>query len=225
MKCRSTAGFTLIELLVVIAIIAILAAILFPVFARAKDSATTTACISNMKQIYRATMMYTNDYDGDFPVMMGNWTWQDEGIRNRYRHRYMDAILGPYTGDKDVFICPAFRRNEGRYDKGGPYGGPWMFSPWWAIGENTAFGDATSENPRVRAPHNMLRPTEYNLYTCGSMNNHGRVHDRQLDMVDLYGTVVCKGDGQAMMLPYHKDQVGFVYWDGGVPQGQAFVDR
>src|SRR5689334_2966900 len=57
-------GFTLIELLVVIAIIAILAAILFPVFAQARKSARTTACISNLKQIATASLMYAQDYDG-----------------------------------------------------------------------------------------------------------------------------------------------------------------
>ncbi len=60
-------GFTLIELLVVIAIIAILAAILFPVFARARDAARTTACRSNLKQLATGLMLYVQDYDERFP--------------------------------------------------------------------------------------------------------------------------------------------------------------
>jgi prepilin-type N-terminal cleavage/methylation domain-containing protein len=56
-------GFTLIELLVVIAIIAILAAILFPVFARAREKARQTSCVSNLKQVALASLMYTQDYD------------------------------------------------------------------------------------------------------------------------------------------------------------------
>jgi prepilin-type N-terminal cleavage/methylation domain-containing protein/prepilin-type processing-associated H-X9-DG protein len=72
-------GFTLIELLVVIAIIAILAAILFPVFAQARSAARKTVCMANMKQLITATRMYSDDYDEHFPRIQasdgnGNWT-------------------------------------------------------------------------------------------------------------------------------------------------------
>jgi len=68
---RTRHGFTLIELLVVIAIIAILAAILFPVFAQAREKARQTTCLSNGKQIGLATMMYVNNYDEMFPFQQG----------------------------------------------------------------------------------------------------------------------------------------------------------
>jgi prepilin-type N-terminal cleavage/methylation domain-containing protein len=64
---RQRGGFTLIELLVVIAIIAILAAILFPVFAQAREKARQTTCVSNLKQIGTAFMMYVQDYDETYP--------------------------------------------------------------------------------------------------------------------------------------------------------------
>src|SRR5436190_23066579 len=65
--CRRNNGFTLIELLVVIAIIAILAAILFPVFAQAREKGRQTACLNNCKQLGVALMMYSADYDDTLP--------------------------------------------------------------------------------------------------------------------------------------------------------------
>src|SRR3984957_10656640 len=65
-------AFTLIELLVVIAIIAILAAILFPVFAQAREQARKTTCLSNVKELGLGTLMYVQDYDETFPISWGN---------------------------------------------------------------------------------------------------------------------------------------------------------
>jgi len=70
---RTRHGFTLIELLVVIAIIAILAAILFPVFAQAREAARRTTCLNNVKQNTLAALMYVNDWDETFPNSGGGW--------------------------------------------------------------------------------------------------------------------------------------------------------
>ncbi len=95
-------GFTLIELLVVIAIIAILAAILFPVFARAREKARQSSCLSNMKQIGTAFMMYAQDYDEKLcDCLMGRdhgvWTQMDSWIR----------CLMPYVKNNQIFRCPS----------------------------------------------------------------------------------------------------------------------
>src|SRR5438094_9941222 len=71
--CVAKRGFTLIELLVVIAIIAILAAILFPVFAQAREAARKTTCLSNEKQIGMGVLMYIQDYDEQFPNAGACW--------------------------------------------------------------------------------------------------------------------------------------------------------
>src|SRR5260221_10359182 len=77
---RTRGAFTLIELLVVIAIIAILAAILFPVFAQAREKARSASCISNNKQMSMACLMYSQDYDETMPFGFGyypglGWLW------------------------------------------------------------------------------------------------------------------------------------------------------
>jgi len=71
--CR---GFTLIELLAVIAIIAVLAAVLFPVYGRARERARATACLSNMRQVAQAVMMYAQDYRGRYPICHGRHVQQ-----------------------------------------------------------------------------------------------------------------------------------------------------
>ena len=71
---RRAMGFTLIELLVVIAIIALLAAILFPAFARARESARKAACQSNMKQLGLGFLQYSQDYDERLPINQSNWS-------------------------------------------------------------------------------------------------------------------------------------------------------
>jgi prepilin-type N-terminal cleavage/methylation domain-containing protein/prepilin-type processing-associated H-X9-DG protein len=96
MKRTPRSGFTLIELLVVIAIIAILAAILFPVFAQARERARTTACLSNTKQIGTSLRMYLDDYDGAYP-----FSWFD---RPQYG---FDVALYPYTKNTQIFACPS----------------------------------------------------------------------------------------------------------------------
>lgn len=89
-------AFTLIELLVVIAIIAILASILFPVFAKARSQARKTVCLSNLKQLALGTMMYVQDYDETFPFrnssLGADYTW--------------GALIQPYVKNKAVAACP-----------------------------------------------------------------------------------------------------------------------
>jgi prepilin-type N-terminal cleavage/methylation domain-containing protein/prepilin-type processing-associated H-X9-DG protein len=97
---RERTGFTLIELLVVIAIIAILAAILFPVFARAREKARQSSCLSNVKQIALGTMMYAQDYDEMLP-------------QTRYKHppnetvKHWYVALEPYLKNEQILICPS----------------------------------------------------------------------------------------------------------------------
>ena len=94
-------GFTLIELLVVIAIIAILAAILFPVFARAREKARQTSCLSNEKQIMLGWIMYAQDYDE-----MSCQVWYGDPWGTATVYKYGD-VLNPYIKNDQVWVCPS----------------------------------------------------------------------------------------------------------------------
>src|SRR5579864_1016576 len=98
-------GFTLIELLVVIAIIAILAAILFPVFAQAREKARQTSCLSNMKQIGLAAIMYVQDYDEEYsPIRVADITGPNGEPDAIITWR---NVIQPYIKNLDVFSCPS----------------------------------------------------------------------------------------------------------------------
>jgi prepilin-type N-terminal cleavage/methylation domain-containing protein/prepilin-type processing-associated H-X9-DG protein len=93
-------AFTLIELLVVIAIIAILAAILFPVFARARESARRSSCLSNMKQADLANLMYTQDYDETLPTLTRDFSTSPVTTID------FSMVLQPYIKNTQIFYCP-----------------------------------------------------------------------------------------------------------------------
>src|SRR6476646_9537285 len=97
---RSKSAFTLIELLVVIAIIAILAAILFPVFARARENARRSTCQSNLKQIGLGVLQYVQDYDERYPQYK-----MDSGVTGTRSTWF--AQTQPYLKSTQIFTCPS----------------------------------------------------------------------------------------------------------------------
>ncbi len=154
-------GFTLIELLVVIAIIAILAAILFPVFAQAREQARKTSCLSNSKQWGTGIMMYVQDYD---ETMVQAWNYGAPLLRDNgtvYRPwQPWAALVQPYVKNKDIGICPDLKDRSlptsgnnrsllycsyglnygylGNFQVGDPGGGPYLWVPISLAGINRA---------------------------------------------------------------------------------------
>jgi prepilin-type N-terminal cleavage/methylation domain-containing protein/prepilin-type processing-associated H-X9-DG protein len=127
-------GFTLIELLVVIAIIALLAAIIFPVFAKARSRARQASCLSNIKQLGLAVLMYADDYDETFPpfgyqvnvpgegIIWQYWFGREHGSWPNYTYNLKEGILQPYTVNTKVDRCPDFMPTHPIYGDGLGYG-------------------------------------------------------------------------------------------------------
>lgn len=113
-------AFTLVELLVVVAIIALLAAILFPVFGRARDNARAASCKSNMKQIYTAMRVYAQDFDGSYP---SNASLGNSSFRYITDTMSLPALINPYTKSDQIWNCPS--QPEAYKEAGMP-------GYWWA---------------------------------------------------------------------------------------------
>jgi prepilin-type N-terminal cleavage/methylation domain-containing protein/prepilin-type processing-associated H-X9-DG protein len=172
MKRRS--GFTLIELLVVIAIIAILAAILFPVFAQARDKARQSTCLSNTKQMGTSMLMYVQDYDETFP-------------RDTFDNQttfWMDYVQ-PYVKNESIWRCPSrpsstIRVNTGRANIFTAYGYNWFFlgTPYTATitvnGQN--YSSVRSCNlAQVTAPTQTILLAETSYYN-GNPSQDGVIY-------------------------------------------------
>ena len=174
-------GFTLIELLVVIAIIAILAAILFPVFARAREKARQSSCLSNVKQITLGILMYAQDYDEELPFLYSKPP--SHGIQ---------WLVQPYVKNYQVFNCPSSDRKlpdgtmYGAYSYGfsvrlfGSYSAAALAEikrPAEIIGMGDVCQDANVYG-RLRAPTNggvpdpfKCEPDGSNCSVCGKSHN------------------------------------------------------
>ncbi len=138
-------GFTLIELLVVIAIIAILAAILFPVFAKARAKARQTSCLSNVRQIGTAHLSYCQDYDGGFVPVYNDG---NNGTINIPIPRIMwaDQIM-PYVKNRQLFQCPSSNASDWGATTNPGNGGPVGNMQWTRYNMNMVGGWGIPEGP------------------------------------------------------------------------------
>jgi prepilin-type N-terminal cleavage/methylation domain-containing protein/prepilin-type processing-associated H-X9-DG protein len=159
-------AFTLIELLVVIAIIAILAAILFPVFAQAREKARAIGCLSNAKQIGAGLNMYTQDYDGGIPFYQddqGKVLWQDR--------------VQPYVKNYNVFRCPSWGQTFDIGPKGTHPGA--SFAYWLSyphLPYRPGLWDNTQKGVFCATLDCISRPSESLLIGEGQLTSGGGVY-------------------------------------------------
>lgn len=156
-------GFTLVELLVAVTIIAVLAAILFPVFAKARDKARQAHCQSNLRQMTAAVLMYASDYDDQTPSA---------------NFRADLILIQPYLKNQDVFRCPS---DSGYYDVCGDHitGShlPSVRIPNGYVANACFFGGAWFPSPNPYRSHRLEefdQPTEMPIY-ADHHGNHGIV--------------------------------------------------
>ncbi len=209
-------GFTLIELLVVIAIIAILAAMLFPVFVRAGSKAWQTDCLANVKQLALAFLMYAGDYDGVMPPayyysgdFMGDYEehawdfhcyWNASGLVS-----YELGLIGPYTQNEQLAHCKIFHAPSGSRPTSG-YGYNTSY-----VGGPPAEGKKPAVLANIRAAADTVllcdsayydNETFFTPYTGISQNNYLRSPD---DFWNFVG---------ANVHFRHKEAANVAYYDG-----------
>ncbi|MFW5866376.1 MAG: DUF1559 domain-containing protein [Armatimonadota bacterium] len=228
-----TRGFTLIELLVVIAIIAILAAILFPVFARAREKARQTSCLSNLKQIALGWMMYASDYDERvMPVQMGFYPPDDIvfywwGSYNGTELVEEEGLVYPYMRNNQIRSCPSFPNDQRGYlgqtgygynysylspiDWSGPSIAPTTLAAISSPAETVTFADSARVNswsggePFVE-PNTYLEPPSANFPSFAARHN------------GVGNVAFADGHAKAMAPAYHSGSFGWGY------QAEWFTD-
>jgi prepilin-type N-terminal cleavage/methylation domain-containing protein/prepilin-type processing-associated H-X9-DG protein len=212
-NCLKTRGFTLIELLVVIAIIAILASILFPVFARARENARRASCMSNLKQMGLATMTYVQDYDGRY--FYRSYGGSSPGAGSGYTAFWAPIFQAPYAVDltktwffepylknAQLFYCPSFDKTAaGNRQIGYSYN---MFLAVSGAHEST-----------IELPAQMLMfvDTTFNAYIAYSPSNNAGANWRD-DFCRRAGTSPCATADR--MYGRHLGGVNVTFADGHV---------
>lgn len=212
---RTPRAFTLIELLVVIAIIAILAAILFPVFGQAREQARQTACSSNVRQIGMGVRMYVQDYDETFPIFYAYNTkdpvtsaraWSGDPL-----HKGVEVLTFPYIKNREIFRCPN--------DLGGPgvadpdYGCPGLSTYHACYGSSYRFNRGSFSTVANESSQNNFLYDTSRVVTDASFALPAETRIMRDEMMPWFGTMPKYGYG-SWYRQWHGRGGGTVFADG-----------
>jgi prepilin-type N-terminal cleavage/methylation domain-containing protein/prepilin-type processing-associated H-X9-DG protein len=212
-------GFTLIELLVVIAIIAILASILFPVFARARENARRTSCMSNLKQMGLGFAQYTQDYDEKFPSRLVNYTsppTAPDNITPDRPYAWADA-LQPYIKSTQIFQCPSEPSPPALGAAGSPFAGQpdpnkWGYTDYWynVMLDKKSLAAITSVSQTVLSGDGNAGNAYYWYNGCGFTGN-APLDGIPCDITDTTEAYITSGRSAHGR---HLDGANFLFTDG-----------
>ncbi len=217
---NTSKGFTLIELLVVIAIIAILAAILFPVFARARENARRTNCMSNLKQVGLGFMQYIQDYDERYPTAYAwasDFSANDCGITDKsvpagnfqiqagYCRSWADAIH-PYVKSIQIFRCPSVKDDTRfHYGYSTAFGGYWNERGKYGGGSQLGMPLASAE---IQRPAEIIMVAETSNFWTGLVRLGPITSSVEVYTPHLEGGNLAYGDGHVKWQPRSKFYAG-----------------
>ncbi len=220
-RSLALAGFTVIELLIVVAIIAILAGLLFPVFARAKRSAKQTVCLSNMNQIGSAIVLYEGDYDDVFPFAVDPsdkwasdiWDQSPQWKAEIASMPLMSDALQPYVKSHEIFHCPS---DTGMYYLDSHFPTVLQSAPSMYATYGSSYLYRTEIAFRYMTQSNFKLPANVNVMMDGAGNWHGNgrglvqddINDTQtvFDLLHDYWYNTLFGDFHAKNLTYDQLQ-------------------
>jgi prepilin-type N-terminal cleavage/methylation domain-containing protein/prepilin-type processing-associated H-X9-DG protein len=185
-------AFTLIELLVVIAIIAILAAILFPVFARAREAARSTSCRSNLKQLGTAWTMYAQDFDEvTLPANTGTdpshqYTLPNGILSGAGQAKLWHTLVFPYIKNLGVFDCPSGAAEAGKFT--GQYTGDGRYGLTWVVAYASLASYTRPAETSIFADVRRIyhKGTSADIPTCPyTLDRWDELSDRHSDMLNV----------------------------------------